>query len=252
MRIMYIIIMIKKYVHSGIILSLAICCFSCQKEDKAKTIVLKALEAHGGIDAWKNAKELVYTKTTILYDSLGKVEHKLIQKHRNTFVPNFEAQMEWEEDSIVKKVTLIDDKTKVYFNGEEQDYTKLQEKYSKAMIAANYVIWQPYKLLDKEAILSYQGTDTLDRKEVDVVKADYRNEDGSYGNSWWYYFNKETNRLLGNMVHHGTTYSFINNIKYENETGLSLNAYRKSYRTDSLRNVKFLRAEYYYDISYLK
>jgi len=54
------------------------------------------------------------------------------------------------------------------------------------------------------------------------------------------------------MVHHGSTFSYIKNTKYENKTGLSLNAERKSYMTDSLRNVKFLRAHYEYEILALK
>lgn len=83
---------------------------------------------------------------------------------------------------------------------------------------------------------------------ADVVQVNYYNEDGSPGNTWWYYIDAETYLLLGNMVHHGTTYAFIENLSYESRTGLLLNAERKSYRTDSLGNKKYLIADYKYEI----
>ncbi|MDH7447406.1 DUF6503 family protein [Aquimarina sp. 2201CG14-23] len=220
---------------------------SCKRETTATTIISDALQAHGGIERWNNTEELSYLKTTILYDSLGNIETKIVQKHKNIFGSEFEAQIQWTEDTINKKVVLKNDKVSVYFNDVPQTDPKLQEKYYKAIIAANYVIWQPYKLLDKDVMLSYQGEDTIDDKKVDVVKAEYFNDDGSPANTWWYYFDQKTNRLVGNMVHHGTTYSYIKNLQYENQTGLFLNAERKSYMTDSLRNTKFLRAHYFYE-----
>ncbi|WP_299433426.1 DUF6503 family protein [uncultured Aquimarina sp.] len=220
---------------------------SCQNGSKTTEIVLKSLEAHGGIKKWESIKEISYLKTTILYDSLGNVEKKIVQKHKNIFSPKFRAEMNWTEDSIHKRVVLRDDKITVYFDDLLQNDPKLQEKYYKAVIAANYVIWQPYKLLDKDVTLSYSGEEIIDGKSVSVIKANYFNNDGSPANTWWYYFDQKTNKLVGNMVHHGTTYSYIENLHYENKTGLLLNAERKSYMTDSLRNIKFLRAHYFYE-----
>ncbi len=221
---------------------------ACATEKKATQIILDALEAHGGIEKWKNAKELSYLKTTILYDSLGNIEKKITQKHKNTFMPFFTAEMHWEEDSIHKKVIFEGGKTSVYHNDVLQNNRTLEDNYYKSIIAANYVLWQPYKLLDTDVSLSYEGQENIDEKLAHIIKASYSNDGGSAANTWWYYFDVETNRLLGNMVHHGKTYSYIENIKYENKTGLFLNAERKSYMTDSLRNIKFLRADYFYEI----
>lgn len=220
----------------------------CKKELDPKEIVLKSLEAHGGIDRWKSAKELSYVKTTILYDSLGKVEIKTIQTHKNIFGAKLTAEMKWIEDSIVKTVLLKNDDISIYFNGVEQKDLKLKEKYYRSITAANYVIWQPYKLLDKDVTLSYEGEDVVGNQNVYTIKATYFKGDGSADNTWWYYFDQRTYKLLSTMVHHGTTYSYIENTKYETLTGLFLNKERKSYRVDSLRNKKFLRADYFYEI----
>jgi len=227
-------------------------CISCDINIDPVSVIQDSLEAHGGIKKWENIKEISYLKTTVLYDSLGNIEKKVVQTHRNTFSPRFEAQINWTEDTISKQVVLRNDNTEVYFNDLLQDDSKLQEKYYKAIIAANYVFWQPYKLLDKDVTLSYVGEEVIDVNKVKVVKASYFNDDGSPANTWWYYFDQKTNKLVGNMVHHGSTFSYIKNTKYEYKTGLSLNAERKSYMTDSLKNIKFLRAHYKYEILELK
>ncbi|SEM08559.1 hypothetical protein SAMN04487910_4106 [Aquimarina amphilecti] len=220
----------------------------CKSELDPRTIVLKSLEAHGGLEKWNRVKEISYKKTTVLYDSLGAIEKQIVQTHKNTFNPKFKAEMIWVEDTIQKKVILENDKISVYFDDVLQSSPELQKKYYNSITAAHYVIWQPFKLLDKTVTLSYVGIDTVEDEEVDVVKASYFKPNGSPSNTWWYYFDVKSYKLIGNMVHHGTTYSYIVNTKHEDKTGLSLNAKRKSYLTDSLRNPKFLRADYTYEI----
>ncbi|WP_128755198.1 hypothetical protein [Aquimarina sediminis] len=221
---------------------------SCNTDLEPVQVVLKSLEAHGGIESWENAKEISYLKTTILYDSLGNVEKKITQKHINRFKPVFSAEMSWLEDSIQKRVVYTENKTSVFHGDSLQNEGALQDKYYKDIIAANYVLWQPYKLLDKEVNLSFAGRENIGKKRANVIQANYFDDSGEKTNTWWYYFDAKTNKLLGNMVHHGATYSYIENMKYENTTGLFLNAKRQSYRCDSLRNIKFLRAEYTYKI----
>ncbi|MDY8137079.1 DUF6503 family protein [Aquimarina sp. 2201CG5-10] len=225
---------------------------SCQEKNRAYEIIENSLQAHGGVEKWQQATELSYKKTTILYDSVGNIEKKIIQKHTNTFQPVFSAEMQWIEDSISKKVIFKDNQISVLYDNVLQNNSNQKQQYRKNIIAANYVIWQPYKLLDTDVTLDYLGEENIDDKTAHVIQASYYNDDDSPANTWWYYFDVETYLLLGNMVHHGTTYSYIKNIKYENQTGLSLNAERKSYMTDSLRNIKFLRANYFYEIFDLK
>lgn len=245
------------YTFYGKIIRFAICLatallMSCTPRPNASQILNKALEAHGGIEKWESIQEISYLKTTILYDSLGAVEKKSTQQHTNIFKPSFTAEMKWNQDSVEKKVVLNKEKISIFYNDSLVKDTELEKKYYKDIIAANYVFWQPFKLLDDDVALSYVGKELVDGKDAHVLKAAYKNEDGSKGNTWWYYFDVKTNRLLGNMVHHAPTYSFIKNTKYEDQTGLFLNAERKSYRVDSIRNVEYLRGEYYYDVLYFK
>lgn len=235
---------------------IGVCCIcfnlSCSTAINADELLLKGVEAHGGIQKWENIKEITYLKTTILYDSLGAVEKKVVQRHYNRFIPSFYAEMQWKEDAIPKKVVLDQNVIQIYYNDSIVNDAVLAKKYYKNIVAANYVFWQPYKLLHDDVQLEYLGKEKLNNEEVDVIQANYKNEDGSSGNTWWYYFNTKTNRLVANMVHHPPTYSLIMNTAYETKTGLYLNATRKSYRVDSLKNIQFLRAAYDYKIMELK
>jgi len=221
--------------------------WSCNTQNQAAQIIQRSLEAHGGIKKWQNANQLSYQKKTILYDSLGAIEKEIIQWHINRFTPDFSAKMIWQENTVTKKVVFSKGKISVLYNDTIINDKMLEKQYYKTITAANYVVWQPYKLLEKDVVLSYEGEEHIDGKQARVVKASYYDADGSAANIWWYYFDAKTYKLLGNMVHHGVTYSFIKNIAYENQTGLFLNAKRKSYMIDSLRNIKFLRADYFYN-----
>ncbi len=231
---------------------LFLCCLvlGCAIETDPKQVVLQSLEAHGGLEAWENAEEIRYSKRTITYDSLGAVKSDVVQEHINRFQPAFYAEMSTSPtDSIIQGVFLENDEVHVVTSGNQQLDDAVFEKFRKDMMGAHYVLWQPYKLLEPDAHLSYKGTKTMDNGKIaDVVQVNYYNEDGSEGNTWWYYFDMETHKLLGNMVYHHPTYALIENLAYETKTGLSLNAERKSYRTDSLGNKKYLIAHYYYEI----
>ena len=56
--------------------------FSCQKTElTANQILLKSLEAHGGLELWKKIDTLSFTKKTILYNQEG-VKEKEITQHQ--------------------------------------------------------------------------------------------------------------------------------------------------------------------------
>ena len=154
--------------------------------------------------------------------------------------------MTWKEDEVEKKA-LWDTEMRLFFNDSAITDQSLLDKYQKSIFAANYVFWQPYKLLESNSVITYQGKEYVDDQEVHVLKVTYPDSK----NVWWYYFDVNTYRLLANMVYHQPTYSFIQNTAVEQETGLFLNAERKSYRVDSLRNKKFLRALYQYKVCLL-
>jgi len=220
----------------------------CEKAPSSLEVIHASLDAHGGINAWESTEQLSYQKTSLLYDSLGNLKQKVVQEHFNTWDPSFYAEMKWVDDTIATKVILEKGQIIVYRNDSLIKTPALGAKYRSDIMGAHYVVWQPYKLLEPDAQLNYQGIKTLERGvSAHTVQVNYYKADGSKGNTWWYYFDVENYKLLGNMVHHGTTYAYIENIAYEEKTGLSLNAERKSFRTDSLGNKKYLIAHYFYD-----
>lgn len=219
---------------------------SCEPKLTAETIVKNSLEeAHGGKKHWETYKTLVYEKTTILYDSLGTIESQKKQRFKNNLQPEFTSEVNWEADGINKRVVFDGKEIRMFSDQKELTDAKVLEKAYKEIIGAQYVLWQPYKLLADEASLKLEGKVLLeDGSETFKIKVTYPNT----ATQWWYYFDTKTWLLKENLVKHGTTYSQIKNIKHEVKTGLYLNKERKSFMIDSLNNQKHLRAHYYYTI----
>ena len=94
--------------------------------------------------------------------------------------------------------------------------------------------------------MSYEGTDTLfNGTVVHSVKVEYE-EAGKENHPWWYYFDPETYRLVGNTVDHNGLYSLIINNEYVEYKGILWNKKRTGYRTDSSGNILFKRSDYDY------
>ncbi|QHI37664.1 hypothetical protein IMCC3317_30450 [Kordia antarctica] len=219
---------------------------SCESKRTAEMIVNTSLEeAHGGIANWELPKTLIYEKTTILYDSSGKIESQKKQLFHNILRPKFTSKVDWKEKGIQKRIVFDGTETSLFFNQQKQTNLETIEKAHKEITGAQYVLWQPYKLLADEASLKLEGKVRLeDGSEAFKIKVEYPNS----ATKWWYYFDTETFLLKENLVKHGTTYSQIKNISHEKKTELRLHKERKSYWIDSIKNQKYLRAQYYYTI----
>lgn len=228
------------------LISFVFVALSCESTLTAEKIIENSIEkAHGGKANWELPSVLVYEKTTTLYDSVGTVESHLKKTFRNTLKPQFTSEIIWEEDSIQKRIFFNGKETQLFHNEVPQTATEVVQKAYKEVIASQYVLWQPYKLLDAEASLKLEDKIRLkDGSEAYRVKVTYPNSD----TIWWYDFDAKTWLLRQNLVKHGATYSQIENIKHEENTGLYLNQKRKSYTIDSLHNQTYLRASYEYNI----
>ena len=226
---------------------LVVCCKTQEtNQETALEIVQNSIEYHGGLTAWTNFRELTYLKKTTLYTANGAVEDSTNIMYTHTMDQGkLSSLMEWLKDGVPEVV--LSSEGKITTTSKATD--SLKTVYTKRILAAEFVYLQPFKLLEDQALLQYKGLDTLeDGTPVKVVEIAYTNADGSAGNTWWFYFNADSYRLEGNMVHHGSTYAYIRNTAYENKSGLSLNATRTSYRCDSLRNIQYVRAKYEYSL----
>lgn len=233
-------------IKSGVGLVFTLFFLGCVPEESARAIVLKSIAFHGGQSSWEQAKSITYLKSTELFKASGQLESaSTIAYHFNYYSP-ISKQMRWKRDSIKVQITQ-NEKEEITGNIKLDD--SLKANYKRDFNAAEFVYWQPYKLLEVEFLWNYSGLDTLeDGTAVKVIKIKYPDTKDSPGNTWWFYFNAKTYRLEGNMVKHGTTYAYIRNTEFEDKTGLNLNAKRISYRVDSLRNILFTRAKYDYQV----
>ncbi|WP_430411162.1 hypothetical protein [Kordia sp.] len=233
-----------------LIIVLGIFSFSCEPKLSAEAIVKKSLEeAHGGKAQWETYKILIYEKTTTLYDRFGKIELEKKQKFYNTLQPKFTSKAIWKIDDEEKRIVFDGEQTFVFINGFQVTDDEKVNVAHKEILGAQYVLWQPYKLLADDVSLKLEGKVTLDDgNEAYKIKATYPESE----TVWWYYFDVKTFILKENVVKHGATYSQLKNIAQETKTGLRLHKERKSYMIDSTRNQKYLRAHYYYSILELK
>ncbi len=223
---------------------------SCDAGLTAEMIVNKSLEeAHGGKANWELPKTLVYEKTTILYDNLGNIESQKKQVFHNTLQPEFTSKVIWTENGEEKRIVFDGKDTFVFMDGFQVTDEKKVAAAHKEIIGAQYVLWQPYKLLDDKVSLKSEGKVRLeDGRKAYKIKVTYPDSD----TEWWYYFDTSSFLLKENLVKHGTTYSQIINIQHEEKTGLRLHKQRKSFMIDVEKNQKYLRAHYNYNILELK
>jgi len=214
-------------------------------DEQVRDVLRKAISAAGGIQKWRAVERLSYTKRSRLLLEDGTVEEEVEQHHEYQMPPGFSAVISWEENGDSHIIRYGDGEAVKVVNG-VPDSTSAEE----TVMSALYTLGMPYKLLDAGVELSYEGVDTLrDGTPVDVIKATYRpekHENHSTSDVWWYYFDRDDGSYRAAMVYHPPTYAYIENVEIHKDLPLRFNAHRKSYRSDSLRNIRFLRAEFWY------
>ncbi|GHB84783.1 DUF6503 family protein [Persicitalea jodogahamensis] len=176
--------------------SLAI--FSCQKEDKAQTIVEKAIAYHGGS---------AYDQVDLEFDFRDK--HYIVQKNGGDF--RYERI---QTDSTGAEIRDILTNAEAYrtIDGQRQtvpDTTMDKYKYSVNSVA--YFLLLPAPLRDPAVQKEYVGEVTIKGKTYDKVKVFFNEEGGGkdHDDVFVYYFDKEN----GSM-------DYLSYLYYTDETGM--------------------------------
>jgi hypothetical protein len=233
-------------------ISLLICTISflsCSKitSETGEDIVNKSIETHGGYNFFQELKSVSFTKTTRLYKEDGLLESETLHTQSFKLIPDYfltinwtdnnnEHQITYDRNTVIKLVNTV--------NVEDQGAVKSALKLG---LSAEYVFFQPFKLIDDNCKLSYEGVQMIrDSIETSVVAIKYE-DDSPSSDSWRYYFD-EKYRLVAASVKHNNRISLIENLEFQSYKGLLFNKVRKSYFVDSLFQKKQLRAEYRYDI----
>ena len=188
-----------------------------------------------------------FSKTTRLYKEDGLLESETVQKQSFQLQPDYLLKIKWEQ-GLVNHEIIYDGITTLKKENDSVIEDSIEvEKAARTALAADYVFFQPFRLLDKDTQLSYKGIQTInDSIETSVVGVSY-NDDIASSDTWKYYFDTEY-RLVAASVAHDKRISLIENLDFQTYKGLLFNKHRKSYFVDSLLQKKYLRAEYFYNI----
>jgi hypothetical protein len=215
-----------------------IACSITQPRSQAEKIVDAAIIAHGGLEHWQSLHEMKFRKKTWLYRSDNSLEKHSDEIHTIRTGTTLEGTIEpYDTKNNDYSISFANGKGVKNTNQGTVDGTK-------AFLASHFVVNQPFKLLDPGLKLTYLGIDTLaDKEPVDVIKAEYGAEDDD---TWWFYFDRENNVLLATLIYHAPTYAFVVNENIELIDGILWNTKRTTYRTDSLRNIEYIRAKFEY------
>lgn len=217
-------------------------------DQEARSVLQKAVAYAGGWENWSNMNSISYNKRSKLILGDGSIESDVFQTHSYEMRPEFQANISWDVDTTQHEIRYSSTSTTKTINGENTNADPI--KVGESVMSSLYVLGMPFKLLDPGVELIYQGTTMfMDSVEADVINANYDPENidtHSTSDIWWFYFETKSGHFLGSKVFHTPTYALIHNIRFTDEVSLKFPTRRKSYRTDSLGNIQFLRAEFWY------
>jgi len=221
--------------------------FCDKKKITANEIVSKSIDAHGGLELWQKVDTLSFTKKTILYNQDG-VEEKELTQHQSFYGGNF---INGEIISIGADKSRISIIGGIYSKSTRDSLTVLTNDdialINKSFRSAYYVISQPFNLRESDALLTYKKDTILNGKKTFVVDVSYKeNQNSNASDQWTYFFNAKTFLIVAAKVFHSPTISFIENIKFNNETPFVFNAKRESVFLNKDGSKDYLRATYFY------
>ncbi len=216
-------------------------------DEEVREVMERAIEYAGGIEQWRTLKTIAYTKRSKLILEGNILEYDITQEHSYQMQPDFSATIKWNQDSSKHLIKYSPEESIRMLNDTIVDLDP--SKVKESAMSALFVLGMPFKLMDDGVQLSYSGSTLfMDSVEADVIQALYDPENVSTHSTndlWWFYFEKESGKFLGSKVYHAPTYALIHNLSFT-DTPIKFPKRRKSYRVDSLENIQFLRAEFWY------
>ena len=223
---------------------LLISCNENQKKLSPSEIIEKSIQKHGGLKKWKEVKQLDFDKKTTLFKKDGQIE-KVIEQHQFF---NFKPSLKGKIISKEGNGTLFDGNNffKVIKDsvGGFKDLSIL-EKAKNQFYAAEYVVCQPFKLDDKNIILTDKGIQEVNKVKAYAIGVTYKS-DTELSDKWVYYFDVDTFQLIATKVIHLDRDSMIENLSFDTSTDFIFNKERQSFITDKKTKEKYLRAKYLY------
>jgi len=222
--------------------------FSCQKTElTAKQILLRSLEAHGGLELWQKIDTLSFTKKTILYNKEG-LKEKEITQHQSFYGGDF---INGNITSIAENKSTISILNNNFTKTIGDSLISISSDEMKSIInsfkSAYYVISQPFNLKESNALLFNKKDTILNGEKTFVVEVSYKeDENTNTPDQWTYFFNAKTFLVVAAKVFHSPTISFIKNTKFHTKTPFVFNSERVSTFMNKDGTEDYLRAAYFY------
>lgn len=214
-----------------------------QKPAYDATSLLEAvMKSQGGKENWKNIQTFSYKKSFALYTKDGSIEKDIIENHEYDFTDGINREVTWLQNDTLFEIHRSDSATYQIKNGALDTLitsTQIQSKLN----AATFVVGLPYTLDDLNSTKTYEGIEEFQGTPCYVLKVTFQGSN----DIWRHYYDTENLSWKGYWVKTSDHYSLIINEEMIKENGFTLSRKRKSYRTDSLKNILYLRATYLYE-----
>jgi len=231
---------------------LIIISFSCKRskeanpynqmtDDELKIIMIKAVGYAGGLEKWKQVQSVSFTKKAVYYLPEGGIDIELTQQQFFQIYPTLSADFRWEQAGNQISLSYENGTATKKINGQIQKPNPFDDEQ---VLGDFLVLTIPFSLLDNAENLEVAGEMSFEATHAAVVYS--ANHRLNPANEWWYFFDEETGAYLASTVHHSPTFAHIRNEEFQDVQGLKLPAHRRSFRTDSLGNIEYLRAEFFY------
>ncbi len=219
--------------------------FSCGKnsEKQARELVGRSIAAHGGTEAWEEIATLKFRKKTRLYHEDGTLESELDQKIEFRFKPRLEGEINWVKDSITHVIIWDGDVTRYFMGENEVKNPGFLASKKKEFEAAVLAVGAPWRILDQEAALGYEGQKTLENERL--VKA-VRLDSTGVASQIQFYFDPNSAMMVGSETQSGSSPTLTYNLGYAEVGGLKLPGQSESWALDESGRKRFLRAEFLY------
>lgn len=207
-----------------------------------KDLLEQVIAAHGGESNWSQKKSIAFTKEFKLYREDARIEIDRIEKHAYTYSPTQERLIQWQQDGNNYLLAKKGQRIEQYIN-DRIDTLITKEQLQSKLNAAEFVIDLPHSLKTGAATLEYEGEKEFQNKPCYVLRAHFKDS----RDIWWFYFDTKNLNWEGYWVKTSGHYSLVINEEMTEVDGFTLSRKRKSYRTDSLQNISYLRATYLYN-----
>lgn len=208
----------------------------------ATSLLETVMETQGGKENWGHIKAMSYKKSFQLYAEDGTLEKDIKEKHEYDFANGINREVIWIQDDTLYEIHRSDSAIYQIKNGVSDTLITSNQLQSK-LNAATFVVGLPYTLDAPTSIKVYEGVQDFQKTSCHVLKVTFK---GSQ-DVWRHYYSKDDFSWKGYWVKTSDHYSLIINEEMSTENGFTLSRKRKSYRTDSLKNITYLRATYLYE-----